>query len=83
MKLIDTFLKRNDTSETFYGSDAIKDNFPVSGESYAIAAVATPCALEGLANYIGKELTRWIDVKARVVEILKNIEKEKEKKEGE
>ena len=29
-------------------------------------------------NYIGKQLTRWIDVKARVFEILKEFEKEKE-----
>ena len=31
-------------------------------------------------KYIGKELTRWIDVKARVLEILK--EYERQEKEG-
>ena len=29
-------------------------------------------------NYIGKALTRWVDVKAKVLEILKQYEKEKE-----
>ena len=29
-------------------------------------------------QYIGKTLTRWIDVKAKVLEILKQYEKEKE-----
>jgi len=34
-------------------------------------------------NYIGKALTRWIDVKAKVLEILKQYEKEKEEKHDE
>lgn len=29
-------------------------------------------------KYIGKALTRWVDVKAKVLEILKQYEKEKE-----
>lgn len=29
-------------------------------------------------KYIGKALTRWIDVKAKVLEILKEFEREKE-----
>ena len=31
-------------------------------------------------QYIGKTLTRWVDVKAKVVEILKEFEKEREEK---
>jgi len=31
-------------------------------------------------KYIGKALTRWIDVKAKVLEILKEYEKEREEK---
>jgi len=31
-------------------------------------------------KYIGKTLTRWIDVKAKVLEILKEFEKEREEK---
>ena len=31
-------------------------------------------------KYIGKALTRWIDVKAKVLEILKEFEREKEEK---
>lgn len=29
-------------------------------------------------NYIGKALTRWVDVKAKALEILKEFEKQKE-----
>ena len=29
-------------------------------------------------KYIGKALTRWVDVKARVLEILREFEKQKE-----
>ena len=32
---------------------------------------------------IGKELTHWVEVKARVLEILKEFEKEKEEKHDE
>ena len=54
-------------------ADAIKqiDNIPVT-KQYT----------DREGRYIGKELVRWVDVKARVMEILKEIEKEK-KKEGE
>ena len=31
-------------------------------------------------KYIGKALTRWIDVKAKVLDILEEFEKEKEEK---
>ena len=31
-------------------------------------------------QYIGKSLTRWIDVKAKVIEILKEFEREREEK---
>ena len=34
-------------------------------------------------QYIGKTLTRWIDVKAKVIEILKEYEKEREVKDDE
>lgn len=29
-------------------------------------------------NYIGKSLTRWVDVKAKALEILKEFQKQKE-----
>ena len=32
-------------------------------------------------RYIGKALTRWVDVKARVLEILKEFERQKEESE--
>jgi len=48
------------------------DNIPVT-EEY----------IDREGNYIGKALTRWIDVKAKVLEILKQYEKEKEEKHDE
>ena len=50
-------------------ADAIKqiDNIPVT-KQYT----------DREGRYIGKELVRWVDVKARVMEILREYERQKE-----